>query len=362
MDEKWMRRAIEAAESARLLSPPNPWVGSVIVKDENLVGIGWTSPPGGPHAEIAALRMAGSEARGADVYVTLEPCCHYGRTPPCTNALIEAGVKRVFAAIEDPDVKVKGKGCDALRAAGIEVHVGLCRKEVEEQLAPYLFHRTHRRPYTLLKTATSIDGSIAAQDGTSQWITDSIAREDVHRLRALSQAIMVGAGTAIQDRPLLTVRHPTMRPFKEPLRVICDTAGRVPVPEEGGYLLVTTESCPSAILKQWEAKGNEIAIVHRNGTGVCLRETLELLGKRGVLQLLVEGGSRLHSSFIQGGLAQELVVYVGNCLLGGSGKRLFEGLHVTTMGEAPRFSLRECCKVGESSRMRYLLNMEQESL
>ena len=210
-DVEHMRRALAQAATVRSTTAPNPWVGSVVVPpdsaaDAGTVFAGATAPPGGPHAEVAALAAAGEGARGATLYVTLEPCAHHGRTPPCTDAIIAAGVARVVVGIEDPDEQVAGRGIAALRAAGIDVTVGVASEEVAEQLAPYRKHRTTGQPWVVLKMAASLDGRTAAPDGTSRWITGEAARRDVHRLRARSDAVLVGAGTVRADDPELTVR------------------------------------------------------------------------------------------------------------------------------------------------------------
>ena len=193
-DAELMRRALRLAGTARRTTPPNPWVGCVLVRDGEVVGEGATRPPGGPHAEIEALRAAGDRARGATAYTTLEPCSHHGRTPPCTDALLEAGVARVVVAIEDPDPHVAGQGIAVLRRAGVTVDVGTEADAATRLLAPYLVHRAEGRSFVVLKTATSLDGRIAARDGSSRWITGPAARADVHELRADSQAVIVGAG------------------------------------------------------------------------------------------------------------------------------------------------------------------------
>src|SRR3954447_9236323 len=221
-DDRLMGQAIAAAALARPITSPNPWVGAVIVSPDHAVFSGATQPPGGAHAEIGALSQAGDRARNATVYVTLEPCSHHGRTGPCADALVEAGVRRVVVGIEDPDPHVAGAGIAKLRAAGIDVSVGVCETQIREQLAPYLKHRTTGRPYVVLKMASTLDGRTAAPDATSQWITGEEARVDAHRLRADSDAILVGAGTVRADDPSLTVRH--VEAPKQPLRVVLGQA------------------------------------------------------------------------------------------------------------------------------------------
>ena len=284
-DAAAMRAAIEAAAAVRTTTSPNPWVGTVVVDDAGrIVATGATQPPGGAHAEREALRHAGAAARGATLVTTLEPCSHTGRTPPCVDAIVDAGVHRVVVGIEDPDPKVAGQGIAALRAAGIDVTVGVEAAAVEAQLAPYLTHRRTGRPYVVLKLAATVDGRTAAPDGTSQWITGEAARADAHRLRAESDAVLVGAGTVRADDPSLTVRHVAGR---DPLRVVL---GRAP---EGARI----HPCV-------ELSGD-------------LGAVLDELGRRDVVQLLVEGGATVAHAFHAEGLVDRYVVYVAPAVMGG---------------------------------------------
>ncbi len=226
-DVEHMGRAMELAATVRSVTTPNPWVGAVLVAadGETVIGEGATAPPGGAHAEVTALGQAGVAARGATLYSTLEPCSHHGRTPPCIDAIVEAGVARVVVGVEDPDPQVAGQGLAALAAAGIEVTLGVAAAEVSDQLAPYLKHRTTGQPWVVLKMAASLDARTAAPDGTSRWITGEEARRDVHRLRARSDAVLVGAGTVRADDPELTVRLDDGVDHAQPLRVVL---GRAP--------------------------------------------------------------------------------------------------------------------------------------
>ena len=284
-DDEVMLRALELGRAVRRLTPPNPWVGSVVVRDGTVVGEGATEPPGGPHAEIVALREAGERARGATVFTTLEPCSHHGQTGPCVDALIAAGVARVVSAIEDPDARVSGSGHAALRAAGIEVDVGAGAAEAAYLLAPYIVHRRDGRAFAVLKTATSLDGRVTAADGESHWITGEEARADAHALRADSQAVIVGSGTAVADRPALSVRGVTGPLGPPPLRVLLDGRGRVaatgPLFDRSlaPTVVVTTDRSPSAARDAWEAAGATVEIVDPGpaGRGVDLDALLRLL-------------------------------------------------------------------------------------
>src|SRR3954451_13670526 len=300
-DTELMDRALARGETARRRSAPNPWVGAVVVRDGEVVGEGATQPPGGAHAEIEALRAAGDRARGATLYTTLEPCSHQGRTGPCVVALAEAGVTRVVIALEDPDPHVAGQGLAPLRDRGITVDVGTGADAAARSLAPYLLHRRLGRAFTVVKTAMSLDGRIAARDGSSQWITGAASRADAHRLRAESQAIVIGAGTALADRPRLTVRDADGPTGPAPLRVLLDATGRVPAEgplfdvELAPTLVVTTDATPDSASRAWLAAGAKVLTVPPapSGTGVDLGATLEVLAGLGVLQALVEGGGAL---------------------------------------------------------------------
>jgi diaminohydroxyphosphoribosylaminopyrimidine deaminase/5-amino-6-(5-phosphoribosylamino)uracil reductase len=306
-DREAMRRAIEEAEAVRGSTSPNPWVGAVVWGPGGEVSSGATSPPGGPHAEVVALQRAGDRAHGATLCVTLEPCAHHGRTPPCTEAIIAAGVSRVVFGVEDPDQKVSGRGAAALREAGIELVQGVMAEEVAEQLAAYLKHRRTGRPWVVLKLAATLDGRIAAPDGSSRWITGDEARQDAHRLRARSDAIVVGAGTVRADDPSLTARPGGEVAADQPLRVVL---GRIP---EGAKVLPAVSMCGD------------------------LEEVLDDLGGRGVLQVLVEGGSRVAHAFHSRGLVDRYVVYLAPAIMGGDdGVPMMSGPGAGTMADVWR--------------------------
>ncbi|HEX2738492.1 MAG TPA: bifunctional diaminohydroxyphosphoribosylaminopyrimidine deaminase/5-amino-6-(5-phosphoribosylamino)uracil reductase RibD [Acidimicrobiia bacterium] len=354
-----MDRALELGESARRHSPPNPWVGCVIVGDGAVVGEGATMPPGGPHAEIVALERAGSRARGATAFVTLEPCAHHGRTPPCADALVDAGLARVVIALEDPDPRVAGAGAARLRDHGIAVEIGAGADRARESLAPYLHHRRTGRAWCLVKTAMSLDGRIAAADGSSRWITGPEARADGHRLRAESQAVVVGAGTALADRPALTARDVQPPVDRHPVRVVLDARGRVPA--EGPLfdtavaptLIITTEAAPSHVIDSWRAAGAKVETVAAGAGGVDLEAALALLGSHGVLQALVEGGAEVHGALLTAGLVDRVVAYVAPTVLGAGGLDAFGGHRIATLADAPRWQLRTVAQLGADIRLEY---------
>jgi diaminohydroxyphosphoribosylaminopyrimidine deaminase/5-amino-6-(5-phosphoribosylamino)uracil reductase len=295
-DEAAMGRAVELAASVRARTSPNPWVGCVIVCGASSFE-GAHQGPGTPHAEAAALAGAGEEARGATLYCTLEPCSHIGRTGPCADAIVAAGISRVVVGVVDPDPQVAGQGLARLRRAGIDVSVGVEAEAVEEQLGPYLKHRRTGRPWVVLKLAATLDGRTAAPDGTSRWITGPEARADVHRLRSESDAVLVGAGTVRADDPELTVRLPGgSKPERQPLRVVL---GRAPA--------------NAKVRPALELAGD-------------LERVLDDLGRREILQVLVEGGARVAHDFHAAGLVDRYVVYLAPALFGGSdGRPVLDG-------------------------------------
>jgi len=305
-DDIRMRQAIDAASSVRRLTSPNPWVGCVIECADGRVFTGATEPPGGRHAEIVALhaaRAAGADTRGATVHTTLEPCAHHGRTGPCAEALVEAGVARVSSALEDPDPNVAGRGHASLRAAGVRVDVGCLADDVREQLRPYLHHRRTGRPFVVSKVAATIDGRTAAADGSSRWITGEAARTAVHALRADSDAIVVGAGTVRADDPELTTR------------------------------LVDGPSPRRVVLGAAPADARVRPCLEWNGS---LEALLDHLGSEGVLQLLVEGGATVASAFHDAGLVDRHVIHLATAFLGAGGRPMFATPGAATMNDIRR--------------------------
>jgi diaminohydroxyphosphoribosylaminopyrimidine deaminase/5-amino-6-(5-phosphoribosylamino)uracil reductase len=324
--ERLMRRALELAERGRGLTSPNPMVGAVVATPEGeVVGEGFHARAGGPHAEVEALRAAGARARGATLYVTLEPCSHHGRTPPCAAAVIEAGVVRVVAAVGDPNPLVSGRGFAHLRAAGIAVVTGPGALEAERQNRVFLTAMRERRPHVTLKAGMTLDGKIADLHGGSRWITGELARQRAHRLRSEADAIVVGIGTVLRDDPELTVRLGQPWP-REPLRVVLDTRARTPVGArliragraDAAVIAVGAEA-PPARLEAIAATGATIVACRTRDGRVDLGALLAELFAREVRAVLVEGGGEVHGAFLDAGLVDRVAMFAAPLLLGGRG-------------------------------------------
>ncbi len=336
-----MHHALALAERALGRAAPNPAVGCVIVSPDGIIlGRGWTAPGGRPHAETQALAQAGAAARGATAYVTLEPCAHHGETPPCAAALIEAGVARVVAAVDDPDPRVSGKGFAMLREAGIAVAVGIGAKEAAEQNAGFFKHIHQRRPLVTLKIAQSIDGRTAAASGESKWITGEEARLYGHLLRARHDAILIGSGTALTDDPELTCRLPGLED-RSPLRVVLDSHLKL---TEWSKLAQSASETPTMVFTTAPgggplvACGIEVVRVARDVRGrPDLEAVLRDLAMRGITRLLVEGGATVIASFLDRYLADRLEIFRAPVLLGEAGHGAIDALAALTLGEAPRF-------------------------
>jgi diaminohydroxyphosphoribosylaminopyrimidine deaminase / 5-amino-6-(5-phosphoribosylamino)uracil reductase len=355
---RFMRRALELARNGLGLAAPNPMVGAVVVNGGGVVGEGWHDGPGTPHAEVVALKVAGDLARGATLFATLEPCSHHGRTPPCAPAVVEAGIANVVAAVRDPNPAVDGRGFDLLRRAGLSVVEGVLAEEGAELIAGFANHIRSGLPLVTLKMAASLDGKVAARDGSSRWITGEAAREDVHRLRAASGAIVVGAGTASTDDPALTVRLPWYR-GRAPLRVLLDATGRTPpttalFDRSAPTLVATTRACPAEARAGWEAAGAEVlAIDEGGGEGqVALRPLMEALGKRDIQDVLLEGGPTVAWAAVEDGVVDVLVLYLASKLIGGrDAPGVLGGDGVATVADALGVRIRNVSRIGEELKV-----------
>ena len=349
----YMERALSLARRAVGSASPNPAVGAVIVKDGAVLGEGWTQPPGQAHAEVVAIRQAGAGAAGAALYTTLEPCGHFGRTPPCATAIIEAGIAEVHAAVTDPNPLVNGDGLAALSKAGIETHVGECDEEAREVTEGYRKFITTGVPFVTAKFAMSIDGKIATRTGDSRWITGAEARDYAHRLRATSDAVMVGINTALADDPQLTARDEGGRPLKrQPLRVVVDSSGRLPhdtrMLTEPGRTLVALAHAEGRAIEGLRRAGAECESIPSKDGSVDVAALLEVLGRREVTSVLVEGGGALLGSLFDRGLVDKVVAFVAPAVLGGKGATSpVEGVGVEKMADARRLHRVKWLQLGQ---------------
>ncbi|HEY3294163.1 MAG TPA: bifunctional diaminohydroxyphosphoribosylaminopyrimidine deaminase/5-amino-6-(5-phosphoribosylamino)uracil reductase RibD [bacterium] len=352
LDEKYMRLALREAEKGAGYTSPNPLVGAVAVKGGSLLGKAYHTRFGDPHAEIALLHQLSLEqARGATIYVNLEPCCHMGKTPPCTEALIRAGVERVVVAHEDPNPLVSGKGVSQLRAAGIDVMVGVLDAEARDLNAPFLTYMTLGRPWILLKVAQSLDGRIALANGKSRWITGEPARTEVHRMRSRFDAVMVGSATVAEDDPELTVR---MVKGRNPLRLVLDSHLRISPEakvlrnlEMAPTWVLTTPDVPEEKLRRVEATGAKLVTCPAGADGkVDLTAAVKLLARRGITSLFVEGGGTLHASFIRAGLYDKFIVAIASKIIGADGKPAIWELGYKNMAELPQFVISRFRQIG----------------
>jgi diaminohydroxyphosphoribosylaminopyrimidine deaminase/5-amino-6-(5-phosphoribosylamino)uracil reductase len=342
-DERWMRRALELAERGRGHVEPNPLVGAVLVRDGVVVGEGWHQRHGEAHAEVNALAAAGDTARGSTLYVTLEPCCHHGKTPPCTDALLRAAVGGVVAAMPDPFPLVAGKGADQLQAAGVPIEFGLCEAEARRLNAPYLKLLATGRPYIHAKWAMTLDGKIATRSGDSKWISNEASRRRVHELRGRMDAIVVGLGTALADNPQLTARPPGPRTAT---RIVLDSQARLPLTSN---LIETARSIPTLVVTTDRVDTKKIKALRDNGCEVLPLPALNAhpsvdallieLGRRRFTNVLVEGGGAVLGSFLDAGAIDEVHVFIAPRLVGGAAARTpVAGAGVEKIAEATKLA------------------------
>jgi diaminohydroxyphosphoribosylaminopyrimidine deaminase / 5-amino-6-(5-phosphoribosylamino)uracil reductase len=351
-DHYYMKMALDLAASAKGRTNPNPIVGAILVKDGVIVGSGLHRKAGEPHAEVHAFRMAGEHAEGATLYVTLEPCSHFGKTPPCANLVKESNVARVVVAMQDPNPQVAGRGIGLLREAGIEVEVGVLEEEARILNERFVHNMVSRTPFVISKVAMTLDGKIAAYNGHSKWITGEESRHNVHLLRNEVDAILVGIGTVLADDPMLTTRLATGG--KSPIRVVLDSDLKTPLEAkimdttEAKTLIVAKEGADQAKAKVLEEKGIEIIYVPKTNSGLDLAELLNKLYEKGVTDLLVEGGSEINGSFLRAGLINKYFIYVAPKILGGRDSIApFTGDNVESMDEALNVTIHSVENFGE---------------
>lgn len=353
VDHIHMSHALRLAERGLHTTMPNPRVGCVIAKDGTVAGEGWHERAGEPHAEIHALRQAGEQARGATVYVTLEPCSHHGRTPPCAEALVAAGVARVVAAMRDPNPRVAGNGLELLRSKGIEVATGLMAVQARELNIGFILRMERGRPWVRSKIAASLDGRTALENGVSQWITGAAARRDVQRWRARSCAILTGVGTVLADDPQLTVRD--VDTGRQPLRVVVDSRLRTPPSAriaQGGSTLLVAAMEDAAKADTLRAAGAEVLALPGVDGRVDLPALFEELARREINEILVEAGTGLNGPLLQAGLIDELLLYYAPTLLGDAAHGMFALQPLREMSQRVELDILELDRIGQDIRLR----------
>ncbi|HEJ9487120.1 TPA: bifunctional diaminohydroxyphosphoribosylaminopyrimidine deaminase/5-amino-6-(5-phosphoribosylamino)uracil reductase RibD [Proteus mirabilis] len=362
-DEHYMRRAIELAALGRFTTSPNPNVGCVIVKEGEIIGEGYHHHAGGPHAEVNALKMAGDKAKGATAYVTLEPCSHFGKTPPCADALINAGVKRVVAAMQDPNPQVAGRGLHKLLSAGIDVSHGVLMQEAEKLNVGFFKRMRTGFPYIQLKLGASLDGKTALASGESQWITSKASRRDVQNFRAQASAILTTSSTVLADNPSMNVRWDELsdeikaiypeETLRQPIRIITDSQNRVIENHkitqiEGECWLARTKSQPS----NWQGNVSEILLpTNGKNSGVDLVLLMMQLGKRNINTVWVESGAHFAGALLEAGLVDELIVYIAPKILGDDARGLFALSPLSSLSEAPEFTVDSLQQIGSDIRV-----------
>ena len=352
-DHDFMSQALRLAERGLCTTTPNPRVGCVIVKAGLLIGEGWHQRAGGPHAEIYALNEAGAQARGATAYITLEPCHHYGQTPPCDEALLAAGIARVVVAMRDPNPQVAGKGLERLRAQGVDVSAGLMEAQARELNPGFISRMERGQPWVRCKIAASLDGRTALANGASQWITGAAARSDVQRWRARACAILTGIGTVLADDPMLTLRE--LGIGRQPLRVVVDSQLRTPPSArilQGGNTLVLAATEDAAKTKALRNTGVEVLMLPGADGRVDLTALLQQLAQRGINEVLVEAGAGLNGALLQAGLVDELLLYYAPALLGDSARGMFTLPPLTGMSQRVGLEILSLDRVGEDIRLR----------
>ena len=356
-DRDYMQLALDLAASAKGNTNPNPLVGAVIVKDGVIVGTGLHRKAGEPHAEVHAFRMAGEHAKGATLYVTLEPCSHYGKTPPCANLVKESEVARVVVAMQDPNPSVAGRGIQLLRDAGIEVEVGLLEAEAHKLNERFIHNMLTKRPFVVSKFAMTLDGKIAAHNGHSQWITSEQARKDVHELRHEVDGILVGVNTVLKDNPKLTTRL-EKREGRNPMRVVLDSSLKTPInahvanTEEARTVIVTSFDADEQKAIALEKQGVVIIRVAKNEMGLDIDATLKALYQLGITHLLVEGGGAVNAAFLRSGFINQYIVYVAPKVLGGLHSITpFTGEDVDSIDFAAQLQFDEVKQIGPDLRI-----------
>ncbi|MFZ3170636.1 MAG: bifunctional diaminohydroxyphosphoribosylaminopyrimidine deaminase/5-amino-6-(5-phosphoribosylamino)uracil reductase RibD [Carboxydocellales bacterium] len=341
-DKRFMRLALELAAMGKGRTNPNPMVGAIVVKEGKIVGEGYHQKAGTPHAEVHALKAAGLDAKGATIYVTLEPCSHHGRTPPCTEAIIKAGITKVVAAMTDPNPLVAGRGLEKLRRAGLEVVLGVLETEARQLNEVFLSYITSRQPFVLMKSAMTLDGKISTRSGHSRWVTGQKARAYVHELRDEYDSILVGIGTVLADDPALTTRLED-KAGKDPVRIVVDSEGRLPLDakvltqkSDAPTIVAVTPRALEEKLAQLQAAGAEILVTREDSKGmVDLTHLMELLGQREIASVMVEGGAQINAAALTAGVVDKVAMFIAPKLIGGQqAPGPVGGIGIETMEEA----------------------------
>ncbi|MCM3764307.1 bifunctional diaminohydroxyphosphoribosylaminopyrimidine deaminase/5-amino-6-(5-phosphoribosylamino)uracil reductase RibD [Neobacillus niacini] len=355
MDDKhYMNLALNLARGTLGQTTPNPVVGAVVVKDNQIIGMGAHLKAGEPHAEVHALHMAGDKAKGATLYVTLEPCSHFGRTPPCSDLVTKTGIKKVFVATTDPNPQVGGQGIERMKRAGIEVEVGLLQEEARELNKVFFYNIRTGLPYVTLKSAVSLDGKTATVTGESMWITGEAARADVHQFRHRHDAILVGVNTVLKDNPSLTTRLPAGG--RNPIRIILDTKLRTPLDAN----VITDNQAPTWIITGADVDANREAAFRKSGIHILkmdtkqisIKEMLKALGQRGISTLFVEGGAEVHGSFLKERAFQQIIAYIAPKLIGGKGAPTsFGGEGIANIAEVVDLTIKQVGMIGPDIRI-----------
>lgn len=354
MDQQWMSRALKLAKRGAGWVSPNPMVGCVIVKDGEVIAEGWHARFGGPHAEAAALAIAGDRAKGATLYVNLEPCSHFGKTPPCADAIIRHQLARVVVAMEDPNPKVAGQGIQRIREAGIDVEVGLMEKEARVLNRSFLHFIIHHTPYCIMKTAVTMDGKTGTATGDSQWITGEEARKEVHQMRHELDAVLVGTGTALADNPRLTAR--LEGEVSQPIRVVLDRKGEIPQTHH-----ILTDGAAKTIWTVGTAANENLVVppfverlvVKEVDGHLDLQDLFKKLGQQGIASVLLESGGGLNAAMLEAGLVQEVVLFIGPKIVGGErAKTSVEGAGISVLADAISLDFEEIRQIGHDLMIR----------
>ena len=350
-DEHWMRKVLHLAEKGRGRTSPNPMVGAILVKKDDVVGEGYHAKAGEPHAESIALQRARAQSKGATLYINLEPCTHYGKTPPCAPQVIKAGVKRVVIGMEDPNPLVRGKGIKTLKKAGLDVRVGILEGECRGLNEAFCKYILEKEPFVILKAAATLDGKIATRDGESKWISGEDSRRFVHKLRDQVDGVLVGIGTVLRDDPMLTTG---IKGGRDPYRIVLDS--RLKIPEEARVIgdfparvvIMATELAPEDKIERLAKRGVRIMTLPSKEGRVDVKSSLSKLGEIGIMSLLVEGGSEVNGSFLDEGLIDKLLLFISPKLIGDrQAPGIFAGRGVSTLQEAIPLKGMKTRRIGE---------------